>query len=376
MNGKQILILTNNVAPYRHPLFSLITEKFKGRGSETVIWFMREREAFRDWEVRQNEMGYDYEILSGMHFGLKKFREIHFNPSICWKMVRLHPDIVIIGGYNSVSSWIALFYCKLFRKKSVMWSGSIKSSSKLNNLFVTTLKKIFIRSCDAYVSYGSKAAEFLELYGALPSKIFVGCNVGDINFYRDKILYDFQYKKSLVVNLIFVGHLEREKGIFNLIEALNLVESNSWHLYIVGSGTKELEIKNLCNKYKFIEKITFAGFRQKEDLSDYYRKGDIFILPSFADKFSIVMSEALASGLFVIASKYDGASFDIVKEGENGYITDPHEIETLAACIDRAISIVPQMPSKQIISDSVASKMELYAQQFINAADFVFGVRE
>ncbi|NCD09645.1 MAG: glycosyltransferase family 1 protein [Negativicutes bacterium] len=376
MKGKQILILTNNVAPYRHPLFSLVTDKFSERGARVQIWFMREREATRSWDVNQSEMRYEYEILPGMHLDLKKVREIHFNPSLLWKLVRLQPDIVIIGGYNSISSWIALLYCRLFRRKVIMWNGSILNSSKFNHSSIRALKRCFVRYCDAFISYGTKAKEFLEYFGADSCKIFVGCNVGDVEYYRKNAVFESRRVQVTTINLIFVGQLIRRKGIYNLLEALAVTKSSNWQLYVVGDGPEESDIKIFCEGKGLSEKVIFIGFKQKRELSNFYNMGDIFVLPSLSDPFGIVYSEALASGLFVIASIYAGASYDIITDGLNGFVIDPHDIEALAACIDRTISMIPQMSSKKMISDSVVSKMEHYAQQFIEAADYVFGVCE
>lgn len=336
---------------------------------------MRDREAFRSWDVRKDEIRYQYEILEGIHIDLKKFNEIHFNPSLWRKLVQISPDIVIIGGYNSISSWIALLYSKLYKKKVIMWSGSIMTSSKFNQALIKTLRKIFIRSCDAFITYGTKARDFLEYYGAITTRIFTGCNVGDIDYYRTHVKQNPCSDVEPTARLIFVGRLEKNKGIFNLIEALGMVRAGSWHLSIFGDGPERDNLQRLCSKCGVTDRVTFAGFKQKEELAKNYGMSDIFVLPTFADKFSIVMSEALASGLFVIASIYDGASYDIVKEGINGYITDPHDIAALASCIDRAIHGLRQLPSKQVISDSISGGMDLYSQQFVDASQYVMGRR-
>lgn len=369
-NSINVLILTNNVAPYRHPLFSLVAAKFRERGANVRVWFMRERENIRFWDVNKCEMEYEYEILQGVHFELKNIGEIHFNKSIWRKLLQINPSVVIIGGYNSISSWIALIYCKIYSKKVILWSGSILTSIRFDQVVIKFLKKMFIRNCDAFISYGSKAREFLEFFGAETGSIFVGCNVGDVDFYRKNSTF-FSRVNTGYVKLIFVGRLVKDKGIYNLIKALKLTNNRNIELYVVGDGPEKEDIELFCKKNDFNGKIYFVGFKQKEDLVLYYNNANIFILPTFSDKFGIVYSEALSCGLFVIASKYAGASYDIIEDGVNGLIVDPHDIVALASSIDKAISMLPSIPSRHEISESVAGKMDLYAQQFVAAVDSV-----
>lgn len=365
------LILTNNVAPYRNLLFSKVSGKLGRLGWNVYVLFMRERETLRSWEVRSSEMKYQHEILSGVHFALGNLREIHFNPSLWRRLVELNPDVLIIGGYSSISCWVCLLYGKLYKKRVIMWSGSILTSSTLNQRGIKALRRLFIKSCDAFITYGTKAREFLEHYGAGTNQIFTGCNVGDIEFFRTYLKAQPSHDDRRGAQLVFVGRLVRDKGIFNLIEALLKVGTKSWHLTVLGDGPERKILERICYERGLADRVTFAGFKQKEELAAHYNASDIFVLPSFADKFSIVLSEALASGLFVIASRYDGASFDIVREGVNGCVTDPHDVDALAGRLQDAITRYKQLPAKQAISDSIAHCMDHYAQQFVRATQYV-----
>lgn len=72
---------------------------------------------------------------------------------------------------------------------------------------------------------------------------------------------------------------------------------------------------------------------QQEELIKYYALSDIFILPSFEEVWGLVINEALASGLYVLSSKYAGASYDLIKEGWNGEIFNPKNIEEIIGLI-------------------------------------------
>lgn len=360
----KMAIVTNNLTPYRNPLFNLVKQKL--RGGTLRVFYMREKEDVRSWKVGLEEISYDYKILKGSHIKIGKYREIHLNPSLLFELIRFAPDTVVIGGYNSISCWIALTYANLFNKKAVLWSGSTLTSSKVNTSWANFIRRRFISLCNAYISYGSLAKIFLEHYGAKSNLIFQGCNVGDVAYYGQRIHTSTRTDDD-ITRLLFVGALNKRKGIKELIQALALVETKNWRLSIAGDGPdKDLLIKQ--TKAAGLDTlIKFEGFKQKEELLNYYNEADIFILPSLADPFSIVTSEALASGLFTLSSKYDGASVDLIIDGSNGYIIDPQNISEFSKTLESCISSKINLQKKQEIANSVAGKQDIYASAFIKS---------
>ena len=210
------------------------------------------------------------------------------------------------------------------------------------------------------------ATEFLAYYGAPRDLVFQGCNVGDVGYYSQKIDASSAARGG-VVKLLFVGMLDKRKGVKELVEALSNVKSNNWVLTIVGNGPDNDALNASVCRLKLTDKIFFAGYKQKEDLLACYADADIFVLPSHSDPFSISTSEALASGLFVIASIYDGASKDIIVVGVNGCVIDPLDGAAFAAELERCIATIDSFPSKKAISNSIIGKQNIYASAFIDA---------
>lgn len=103
---------------------------------------------------------------------------------------------------------------------------------------------------------------------------------------------------------------------------------------IVGGGLEEGNLKVFCKEYK-LRNVFFEGFQQQEMLPEYYALADIFILPSFEEVWGLVVNEALASGLYVLSSKFAGASYDLIKERWNGEIFDPNKVGEIVDLIKR-----------------------------------------
>ncbi len=117
-----------------------------------------------------------------------------------------------------------------------------------------------------------------------------------------------ELKKSNDLEILFVGGLDeahRFKGVGNLIKAMSKVEiKNSWKLNIVGNGDLVKEYKNLAKNLGIFSKVNFLENITDEELPKIYRNADCFVLPSISrnEAFGIVLIEAMASGVPVIAS--------------------------------------------------------------------------
>ena len=70
-------------------------------------------------------------------------------------------------------------------------------------------------------------------------------------------------------------------------------------------------------------------------LPKYYALADVLILPSFEEVWGLVVNEALAGGLYVLCSNRAGAAYDVIQEGWNGVLFDPHDVDRLATLIQQ-----------------------------------------
>lgn len=116
---------------------------------------------------------------------------------------------------------------------------------------------------------------------------------------------------TLVV--IYVGRLAAEKNIDLVVSAYRAIHEKvpNSKLIIVGDGPLHQNIKENCKD------AFFAGMRSGEDLAAHYASADLFLFPSKTETFGNVTTEALASGLGVVAYNYAAAA-DIIKNNENG----------------------------------------------------------
>ncbi|PQP91218.1 hypothetical protein CPT76_01375 [Paenibacillus sp. AR247] len=222
----------------------------------------------------------------------------------------------------------------MFRKKFIVWWGSTLESSRVNNGLVNRARKLFFHSADAFITYGTESANCLKHYGVEQEKIVVGYNTVDIRFFRNKYKEyinraDSDYKKQNKLKLLFIGQLIERKGLVQIIDALNLLGDSSWELKIVGSGPDEQKLAQRVKNYGLQSQIHFEGYKQKEELTDYLIQSDCLLFPSLIEVWGLVVNEALATNTFVLASKYAGATKDIIINQQNGLIIDPLDVNDL-----------------------------------------------
>lgn len=378
MKKLKVLLITNIIPPYRIALYKYI---YQAENFDFKLIALAEKEANREWQIAKDQIKINYKVLPGIHKFIRS-REIaiHLNWGLGKAILRYGPDIVITSGYDMFAYWQAFLYCKLFKKKYILWNGTTLLSAGIINGFIGKVKQMIIGGADRYIAYGKKSAKYLTHMGASKGNIHVGINTVDMNWFRKKAK-EFQEDKNIrkkrsrypKLLMLYVGQLINRKGIYQLCKALNELRDPNVGLLIVGSGLQSRELKQFC-KDQNLENVYFEGFQQQEALLRYYALADVLILPSFKEVWGLVVNEALASGIYVLCSNYAGAAYDLIKEGWNGILFDPHSIEELIILIQKAKEQVEDLRARRdAISKHACHEfsIERSAQAFSNAVEAV-----
>ncbi len=137
------------------------------------------------------------------------------------------------------------------------------------------------------------------------------------------------------VRLIFVGRLSAEKGIAGLFEALAQTASlASLRLAVVGDGPLSDVLRHQAGQLAISDKVEFLGRLSEAETLVEIAKSDVLILPSFMEGLPVVLMEALALGVPIIASRVAGIP-ELVRDGTTGILFDPSNWAELTRAIDR-----------------------------------------
>jgi starch synthase len=144
---------------------------------------------------------------------------------------------------------------------------------------------------------------------------------------------------------LFVGAQSLQKGIGYLFDAVRpLVRSRSLELWLVGSATSDGEPILAQNADLFLHQ----GVQPRSRLSWFYSQASVLILPSVQEGLALVLAQAMACGVPVIATESTGAE-DLFTDGEEGFIVPPRDPETIRARI-------------QFLLDNPGIRMEMAAR--------------
>ena len=143
------------------------------------------------------------------------------------------------------------------------------------------------------------------------------------------------YRKKLGLldtdfNWIIAGRLSHEKNHMNLLEACELLdeENPNWHLLIAGEGITRDVLEEKISKSEILQnKVQLLGLRS--DVSALLNASDGFVLSSNYEGLPLVLQEAAAVGLPMVATDVGGCN-EVVQEGKNGYLVEKKNAVALA----------------------------------------------
>jgi len=178
-------------------------------------------------------------------------------------------------------------------------------------LFTKALSKI-----DGFIAVSRAAKDTIESHFKIEPLIIIPNGIDTTHFtsYGKKIdrFNDGKF------NILFVGRMEKRKGLDVLLKSLMGIEDEQCRLIIAGDGPLMGKYKEQSKKLKM--EVVFTGKVSPHTLSMLYRSSHIFVAPSImGESFGIVLLEAMASGLPVIASSIAGYR-ETLKEGKYGIL--------------------------------------------------------
>lgn len=252
------------------------------------------------------------------------------------------PDIIIAEGFFQFTPLTVLY--SFIHHKPLIIAYERTAHTERNCPFYRRWYRKFINLfVSGYVVNGSLTKEYLISQGVKPEVIFAGAMCADsIGLYKnvkdlssqDKIIIKKELigEKSNGLTYIFVGRIIELKGVNYLLKAWekHINDYSEDKLLIVGDGPLLDEYK----KQHTHSSVIFTGAIDYSQIYKYYAVSDVFIIPTLEDNWSLVVPEAMACGLPIACSIYNGCHPELVKKDENGITFDPLNersiIETLS----------------------------------------------
>lgn len=156
------------------------------------------------------------------------------------------------------------------------------------------------------------------------------------------------YNSAAPLTLVgFAGSGFQRKGLANVIEALALLPPH-WHLLVAGKDNAA-PYTALAERLHIAPRVHFLG--GVSDMPRFFHALDVFCLPTRYDPFGLVIAEALAASVPVVASTFAGSS-ELVSCGKTGYLVENLQADTLADALQKARALAPFILNPQELNEN------------------------
>ena len=273
--------------------------------------------------------------------------------------------------------------CVLEFSKSVN-VGTFHASYKHTHLYRLShpIIKRWHQRLDGSIAVSPAAQRYIS--SAFPGDYKIIPNGIDVDHFSGNAVPFPQYRDGKT-NILFVGRLEKRKGLRYLLEAYSQLKWDlpDIRLLVVGPGNPDKESHQILGA-RGLEDVVFLGKVSYEDLPRYYATADIFCSPATgAESFGIVLLEAMAAGKPLIVSGIEGYSA-VVDHGKQGLLFPRKDAGALANSLELLIrdpELRQKLGSKgrQAVEQyrwrRVASQVETYYQDLLGLSNGRAGKR-
>ncbi|MBK1897721.1 glycosyltransferase [Chryseobacterium sp. YIM B02567] len=247
-------------------------------------------------------------------------------------------DFVYIFYPGPICQIIALL-CIFYRKPYGLYiRGEQGIESKLSQIILKKAKTIFTIS----PSFTQKILSYNKHTQTI--RPMIGFEESDIIAHR-KI--DFNKK----IELLYVGRLVFDKGLFELLEALEVLKAKNYnvHLKLVGGGTDHDALVSYVEQKKLEENVTFFGMiSDKDKLITIYQESDIFVLPTYHEGFPRVLYEAMMMHMPIITT-FVGTINYLMKDNSNCLELIPKDSKSI---VDQTEKLINDSDLAQNLADN------------------------
>lgn len=347
----KVALLTEIISPYRIPVFNALARE---EAIDLHVIFLAETDpAQRQWLVYKDEIKFSYEVLPSWRW---RWRGSHvlLNRGMRMALQRFRPNSILCGGYNHPAFWQALAWTKFHSAHFAAWIESTSLDQRHPSILAEVMKRQFIRNCNSFAVPGKSSFAYVRSMGVPEERIHTAPNAVDIrrfaNLARSARDRDQQCRTELHLPqryFLYAGRIIPGKGVLHLLESYTRLAPNlraQVGLVFVGEGAARNEVMKNAAKIS-PGTIVFPGFAQRDQLAGYYALAEALVFPTLSDPWGLVVNEAMACGLPIIATDVAGCTADLVHHGENGYVVPAANVEKLTEAME-AFARDPQLASR------------------------------
>ena len=326
----RVAFVTDIITPYMAAELEALAE----RVDLTAIFSSHIGSRGMNWRF-ENQLAFHHEVIGGLTIPNPSHdaTDYYLSPRLFGALRRARPHALISSGFSAPSLCAALYGRVAGIPLLIQNEGTPHSEANLRpeqRLARHVLRRL------AWGGVGNSAPasrRFMEI-GFPASRVFIAPHATRVEpFWRVAERRRRDWRGAL--RLLWVGRVIPRKGGEWLLRALAEVRRRglSVELTVVGTGSEEARLRALADDLGVT--VSWRGFVDQPQLPELYGEADAFAFPTLEDPFGMVVVEAAAAGLPLIASPYAGATEDFIQDGVHGFVVDPRDTSAMATAIAR-----------------------------------------
>lgn len=330
-------IVTNVTAPYRTELFTHLRDSV----AELHVYFQSDREPFRSWEQRPR-LPYGHTYLKESRIGIGR-RSVGLYADLGRHLKAAEFDLLVAYGFS-----IATVRCAAHaqsRGLPLILACDATAETDVRSGIEYTYRRRIVATAAGFIAASTAAGEYFGLLGAQKDRISVVELTTDLESIRDTAIPESRLqamREELGATgpiVTVAARLSPDKRILDACKAVldAAREIPGICLAIAGDGTQRGQIQEWVRLHGE-SRIRLLGLLPWERLATLYRISDVMLFPATREKFGMVVIEALASGVPVIAYNKSGAARDLIESGKNGFLVEEEDVPRMTERLIQLLS--------------------------------------
>lgn len=358
--------------------------KHLAKGVDLTVYYGRGQKAGAAQNAKIIE-GFKHKKLFTLAFSFESSTKsfyLSWFPALIFHLIKDKPQAIFAEGTTNILNNIPVIIFARLTKTPFIWSDAgrnIDLPMGMMRKMIEPLLVLLIRQADACITYGEMSKKYFLSIGVPDEKIFIAQNTTDLDVSEEakkqyaSILNQERKRLSLAGKKIFlyVGSIEKRKKIDTLLRIFKQIKSqcNDVALIVIGDGPEKKQIESMVSSEN-IKDVHILG-RIEEGAGLYFMLCDVLVLPGSS---SLAINQAMLYGKPVITVAYGGPEYELIKNGENGFVLERDNDEQLKNAFLRVV-LDDRLRIKMGETNLALVKkfsVENMAQQVIHAINYVY----
>lgn len=335
-----LVVLFDSVGGYHAARLRALAKVCETRNLKLTAVQLTDNPIEHPWGNLEAEITFDLKTLlpsANPHHELRRFLDA------------VQPDVLAIPGWGDASSRSAQAWATRRGAITVLMSETKRDDAERSWWKEQLKSSLFVRRFDAALVGGEAHRDYLVELAFPRDRIFTGYDVVDNSYFQQRAaavrsdpssVYQRDSRIPARPFFLAVTRLIKRKNVLRLVQAfdsyrLQTGPGEAWDLVICGSGEDESVIRETVKELGLGECVRLVGFIGYREIADWYALATVFIHAALQEPWGLVLNEACAAGLPILCSRTVGASQELVRESENGFLFDPKSRADIAQALLR-----------------------------------------